>query len=186
MTHLHYSHPQRSLLYPRVCTTFHWSWTEQTEEEACLSMFSVPFLEDRQHKYSSVRFMTTSRDTDRNRVGCCKPYTSVINKKGRILPPAMQRQLPLTCMAFLHNYLGINLRILPCLWKLVKNLLAAHSFLEQKRPTRNFKKNIYILYIYIGHLGVWVCVDLFNFILPSETTFSHHIWASKEGPAFHL
>lgn len=137
VTHLHYSHPQRSLLYPRVCTTFHWSWTEQTEEEACLSMFSVPFLEDRQHKYSSVRFMTTSRDTDRNRVGCCKPYTSVINTKGRILPSAMQRQLPLTSMAFLLICLGINLRILPYLRKLVKNLLAAYSLLEQKRSTSN-------------------------------------------------
>lgn len=189
MTHLHYSHPQRSLLYPRVCTTFHWSWAEQTEEEACLSMFSVPFLENRQHKYSSVRFMTTSRDTDRNRVGCCKPYTSVINTKGRILPSAMQRQLPFTSTAFLHAYLGINLRIWPCLWKLamylpVKDLLAAHSLLEQKHLTSKKKKCIFIYFIYMAHLGVQVCID--PFISPSETTFSHHICTSKEGPAFNL
>lgn len=136
MTHLHYPHPLRSLLYPGVCTTFHWSWTEQTEEEACLSMFSVPFLEDIQHKYSSVRFMTTSRDTDRNRVGCCKPYTSVINTEGRILPAAMRRQLPFTSTAFLHVYLWINLRIWPYLWKPamylpVKPLRAAQPLLQQ-------------------------------------------------------
>lgn len=161
MTHPHYSHPQRSLLYPQVCTTFHWSWTEQTEEEACLSMFSVPFLEDRQHKHSSVRFMTTSRDTDRNRVGCCKPYTSVINTKGCILPSAMQRQLPFTSMAFLHVYLGINLGIWPYLWKLAmylpgKNLLAVQCLLEQQHyPSKEKNGGFYIsistyLYIYIS------------------------------------
>lgn len=144
MTHLHYSHPQRSLLYPGVCNTSHWSWTKQTEEEACLSMFSVPFLEDRQDKYSSVRFMTTSGDTDRNRVGCCKPYTSVINPKGRILPSAGQGQLPFTSMAFLHVYLGTDLAIRPYLWKLamylpVTNLSAAHSLLEQQHLSRKKK-----------------------------------------------
>lgn len=146
MTHLHYSHPQRSLLYPGVCTTSYWSWTKQTEEEACLSMFSVPFLEDRQDKYSSVRFMTTSRDADRNRVGCCKPYTSVINPKGCILPSAGQGQLPFTSMASLHVYLGTDLAIRPYLWKLamylpVTNLLAAHSLLEQKYLSRKKKNN---------------------------------------------
>lgn len=108
-------------------------------------MFSVPFLEDRQDKYSSVRFMTTSRDTDRNRVGCCKPYTSVINPKGCILPSAGQGQLPFTSMAFLHVYLGTDLVIRLCLWKLamylpVTNLLAAHSLLEQKHLSRKKKK----------------------------------------------
>lgn len=78
-------------------------------------MFSVPFLEDIQHKYSSVRFMTTSGDTDRNRVGCCKPYTRVINTQGRILPAAMRRQLPFTSTAPLHIYLRTDLRIRPCL-----------------------------------------------------------------------
>jgi len=38
----------------------------------------------------------------------------------------------------------------------------------------------------MAHLGAQVYADPFNFILPPETTFSHHICASKQGPAFHL
>lgn len=184
MTHLRHSHPQRSLLYPEVCTTFHWSWTEQTEKEACLSMSSVPFLEDIQHKYSSVRFMTTSRDTDRNRVGCCKPYTRVINTQGRILPAAMRRQLPFTSTAPLHIYLRTDLRIRPCLWTAatylpVKNLPAAHALLKQQHLTGEGSnasvciQTLTQVRISKAHLAVQVCIALLDLVLPAETTSSH-------------
>lgn len=135
--------------------------------------------------------MTTSRDTDRNRVGCCKPYVRVINTRGRILPAATRRQLPFTSTAPLHIYLRTHLRIRPCLWTAatylpVKNLPAAHALLKQQHFTRE-GSNVSVciqtltnVWINKAHLAIQVCVALLDLVLPAETTSAHPACGSKK------